>query len=84
MISVSVPGLLETEISGRSPWRGRSASELGLVLFSGRIPDSHLFRLEGGKIRYIHTITMCDAFNCSFDLPEYLVAERSARGGQLE
>jgi len=22
-------------------------------------PDSHTFRLEGGKIRYVHTLTVC-------------------------
>ncbi len=24
-----------------------------------RLPDSHEFRVEGGKIRYVHTITVC-------------------------
>jgi hypothetical protein len=23
-------------------------------------PDSHLFRLESGKLRYIHTLTACN------------------------
>jgi len=30
-------------------------------------PDSHLFRIEDGKIRYIHTVTNCgDEPNCGF------------------
>jgi hypothetical protein len=30
-------------------------------------PDSHLFRIENGKIRYIHTVTNCgDEKNCGF------------------
>jgi len=37
-------------------------------------PDSHLFRLENGKIRYVHTITICLEPNCGFPRP--------ARGGQ--
>lgn len=56
----------------------------GLVWFSGRLPDSHLFRLNDGGVRYIHTITWCDTFNCSFDLSETLRAEREARDGQVE
>jgi hypothetical protein len=26
--------------------------------FGGSIPDSHCFRVEGGKLRYVHTITI--------------------------
>jgi hypothetical protein len=26
--------------------------------FGGSIPDSHMFRVEGGKLRYVHTITI--------------------------
>jgi hypothetical protein len=29
-------------------------------------PDSHLFRLENGKIRYVHTLTVCTLPNCGF------------------
>jgi hypothetical protein len=57
---------------------------VALVRFGGELPDSHLFRVEGGKVRYIHTITNCMGdFNCNFDLPEALVTERQARGGKL-
>lgn len=30
------------------------------------LPDSHLFRLENGKIRYIHTLTVCIIEDCGF------------------
>lgn len=36
------------------------------------LPDAHTFRVEKGKIRYIHTITVCKEFNCGFKLPEQL------------
>ena len=40
---------------------------VGLVTFGRNLPDSHLFRLEGGKIRYIHALTVCpDTPNCGF------------------
>jgi hypothetical protein len=58
---------------------------VALVAFNGDLPDSHLFRVEGGKVRYIHTITNCMGdFNCNFGLPPALVVERQARGGRLE
>jgi hypothetical protein len=31
-------------------------------------PDAHVFRIEGGKIRYVHTVTNCGTdLNCGFD-----------------
>jgi hypothetical protein len=27
--------------------------------FAGNLPDSHEFRIESGKIRYVHTLTAC-------------------------
>lgn len=27
-------------------------------------PDSHLFRVQGGKLRYVHTLTHCGIANC--------------------
>lgn len=51
-------------------------SVVGLVIFgNNKLPDSHLFRIEGGKIRYIHSITVCSTFNCGFDLPDALKDE---------
>jgi hypothetical protein len=29
-------------------------------------PDSHMFRVENGKLRYVHTITVCRTLNCGF------------------
>lgn len=38
-----------------------------------KLPDSHQFRVESGKIRFIHTITACFEPNCGFgDPPEEL------------
>lgn len=31
-----------------------------------RIPDTHLFRLANGKIRYVHTLTVCPKNGCQF------------------
>ncbi|KAM7215500.1 hypothetical protein V8F06_009066 [Rhypophila decipiens] len=37
------------------------------------LPDSHEFRIENGKIKYVHTITVCSEPNCGFgDLPAIL------------
>lgn len=37
-------------------------------------PDSHLFRIENEKIRYVHTLTVCIEPNCGFpELPEGVV-----------
>lgn len=32
-----------------------------------RIPDTHLFRLVDGKIRYVHTLTACPDSGCAFN-----------------
>jgi hypothetical protein len=34
---------------------------VALVAFGGEngLPDSHLFRVEKGKLRWVHTITVC-------------------------
>jgi hypothetical protein len=40
---------------------------VGFVRFGNEnVPDSHLFRLENGKIRYVHTLTVCLIPNCGF------------------
>ncbi|KAK3984336.1 hypothetical protein QBC44DRAFT_17526 [Cladorrhinum sp. PSN332] len=42
----------------------------------GGLHDSHEFRVEKGKIRYVHTITVCREFNCGFEgVPEELGRE---------
>ena len=45
--------------------------EIGAVVALSRfsvnkLPDSHLFRLEKRKIRYVHTLTACTIPNCGF------------------
>jgi len=38
-------------------------------------PDAHVFRIEGGKIRYVHTVTNCGADeNCGFGLFKDMLA----------
>jgi hypothetical protein len=48
-------------------------SVVGLVSFGDGqgqgLPDSHLFRIVNGKIRLIHTITVCATFNCGLPAP---------------
>ncbi|KAK4444006.1 hypothetical protein QBC34DRAFT_452202 [Podospora aff. communis PSN243] len=47
-----------------------------LVFGGSGLPDSHEFRVEGGRIRYVHTITKCWEKNCGFgDPPEILGTE---------
>jgi hypothetical protein len=47
---------------------------VGFVDFGkSKRPDAHLFRLDSGRIRYIHTITVCEPdANCGFKLPDEL------------
>jgi hypothetical protein len=43
------------------------AVDVFLKFGANKRPDSHLFRVEDGKIRYIHTVTYCGAQdNCGF------------------
>jgi hypothetical protein len=51
--------------------------ELGAVMVmslmgKNTLPDAHTFRVEKGKIRYVHTITVCKSPNCGFPLPAAL------------
>lgn len=32
-------------------------------------PDSHMFKIDGGQIRYVHTITICTIARCGFGPP---------------
>ena len=45
---------------------------VGLMNFGTEngLPDSHIFRLENGKIRYVHTLTVCTIPNCGFPPPK--------------
>jgi hypothetical protein len=41
---------------------------VGFVQFGpNALPDTHLFRLENGKIRYVHTLTVCAPTGCAFN-----------------
>ena len=46
-------------------------TSIGMVRFGGAggLPDSHMFRVLKGKIRYVHTITVCTQPNCVAPLP---------------
>jgi hypothetical protein len=35
-----------------------------------QLPDVHSFRVEKGKIRYVHTMTVCKSENCGLKLPD--------------
>jgi hypothetical protein len=35
-----------------------------------QVPDAHTFRVEHGKIRYVHTITACKVANCGLKMPD--------------
>jgi hypothetical protein len=39
------------------------------------LPDSHTFRVEGGKLRYVHTATACESENCGFRPFSEMLAE---------
>jgi hypothetical protein len=58
----------------------------GFINFGGGdkgLPDSHLFRVVGGKIRYVHTITVCLQANCGFPPPNgKLPSQSGAKPGQ--
>ncbi len=43
-----------------------------LTFGKSELPDAHTFRVEHGKIRYVHTITVCKTFNCGFKLPDQM------------
>ena len=40
-----------------------------LTFGNNKLPDAHIFRVEKGKIRYVHTITVCKTDNCGFKMP---------------
>jgi hypothetical protein len=39
---------------------------VGFIRWPSTVPDSHLFRVEGGKIRFVHSLTVCTVPNCGF------------------
>ncbi len=45
----------------------KGAVNVFLDFGEGKRPDSHTFRIENGKLRYVHTVTNCgDQENCGF------------------
>ena len=46
---------------------------------ANQLPDAHTFRVEHGKLRYVHTITVCKTFNCGFKTPDQFPSQ--AKGG---
>jgi len=39
---------------------------VGFIRWPTTVPDSHLFRVEGGKLRFVHSLTVCIVPNCGF------------------
>ena len=62
-----------TDVPSGVPWTERhfvvdvdkgAIDGLALMFGTGGLPDSHLFRLTNGTIRYVHTLTICPIYNC--------------------
>lgn len=39
---------------------------VGFIRWPSTVPDSHLFRVENGKLRFVHSLTVCTVPNCGF------------------
>jgi hypothetical protein len=39
---------------------------VGFIRWPTSVPDSHLFRVESGKLRFVHSLTVCIVPNCGF------------------
>jgi len=39
---------------------------VGFIRWPSSVPDSHLFRVEAGKLRFVHSLTVCTVPNCGF------------------
>lgn len=39
---------------------------VGFIRWPTTVPDSHLFRVEAGKLRFVHSLTVCIVPNCGF------------------
>ena len=65
---------------GRTPLRDRpvfGAVAVFLKMGPNKRADAHVFRIEDGKIRYIHTITNCGTqVNCGFDPLPTMIQKR--------
>ena len=52
----------------------RGAVNVFLEFGENRRPDSHTFRIENGRLRYVHTLTYCTEDNCGFDPFDQMLA----------
>jgi hypothetical protein len=43
-----------------------TGSVVGFIRWPSTVPDSHLFRVENGKLRFVHSLTVCTVPNCGF------------------
>jgi hypothetical protein len=43
-----------------------TGSVVGFIRWPSGVPDSHLFRVEKGKLRFVHSLTVCTVPNCGF------------------
>jgi len=43
-----------------------TGSVVGFIRWPSSVPDSHVFRVEGGKLRFVHSLTVCTVPNCGF------------------
>jgi hypothetical protein len=39
---------------------------VGFIRWPSGVPDSHVFRVEHGKLRFVHSLTVCTVPNCGF------------------
>ena len=39
---------------------------VGFIRWPTTVPDTHLFRVENGKLRFVHSLTVCIVPNCGF------------------
>ncbi len=44
----------------------KGAVNVFLEFGTNSLPDSHTFRIENGRLRYVHTVTACATENCGF------------------
>ena len=47
---------------------------------NNEVPDSHTFRVEHGKLRYVHTITACKTANCGLKMSPEIQAKLASGG----
>jgi hypothetical protein len=43
-----------------------SGAVVAFITWPTTVPDTHLFRIENGRIRFVHSLTVCTVPNCGF------------------